>query len=84
LIVSGSGTGKMVDVDELRRVVELRLGVPVLVGSGVHERSVMRCLEFADGVIVGTSLKQDGQTTAPLDPDRVARFVAAARARRSA
>ena len=34
-----------------------------------------------DGVIVGTALKRDGVTTAPLDPDRAQRFVEVVRAR---
>lgn len=35
---------------------------------------------YADGCIVGSSLKVDGYTWNPVDPERAERFVAAARA----
>lgn len=80
LLVSGPGTGAAAELEDVRRVAGLGLGVPVLVASGVGERTVARFLEFADGVIVGTDLKTNGDTQAPLDPERTRRFVAAARA----
>jgi membrane complex biogenesis BtpA family protein len=82
LVVSGRATGKATDLAELKRVTDLGLGVPVLVGSGADERSASRYLEFADGIIVGTALKVSPDPTSPLDPERVGRFVAAARASR--
>jgi predicted TIM-barrel enzyme len=36
-------------------------------------------MEVADGVIVGSSIKQDGEIANPVDVNRVRRFVAAAR-----
>jgi hypothetical protein len=77
LLVSGSGTGRPVDREELRRVVDARLGVPVLVASGVTSETVTEILHLADGVVVGTDLKRGGQTTAPLDLERARRFVQA-------
>lgn len=79
LIVSGVGTGWDTDVDDVRTVSGLGLGVPVMVGSGVTAGSVSLFLRAADGVIVGTALKQAGVTTAPIDPERVRRLVEAAR-----
>jgi membrane complex biogenesis BtpA family protein len=81
LIVSGTGTGTTPELEDVRRVADAKLGVPVLIGSGVTDRSVSRFLEFADGVIVGTGLKVDGVTTGSLDADLARRFVAAARSR---
>jgi hypothetical protein len=80
LLVSGPGTGAQAELEDVRRVAGLGLGVPVFVASGVTERTVTRFLEFADGVIIGTALKTNGDTQAPLDPERVRRLVAAARA----
>jgi predicted TIM-barrel enzyme len=40
-------------------------------------------LPVADGVIVGTSLKVDGITWNPVDPDRAQRLMDAARSARS-
>lgn len=79
LIVSGPATGTATSLDELRSVKALVLGVPVLVGSGVTDSNAGDYLEVADGVIVGTSLKEGGRTTSPLDPGRARRFVERAR-----
>ena len=79
VIVSGQGTGHATRIEDLRAVAGLRLGVPVFVGSGATLENVAQLLQVADGVIVGTTLKQGGATEAPLDPDRVRRFLAAAR-----
>lgn len=80
IIVTGRGTGWSTDIDELRSVHKLQLGVPVIVGSGVTEQSLDLYLREADGVIVGTALKQGGRAQAAVDADRARRFVAAARA----
>jgi len=82
VIASGSGTGEAVDRDALEAVVAERerhdLDTPVLVGSGVTPETVGDLLGVADGAIVGTALKRGGETTAPVDADRVADLVAAA------
>ena len=79
VIASGSGTGHAVDDDALEAVVAERerhgLDTPVFVGSGVTADTVGDLLAVADGVIVGTALKEGGETTAPVDPDRVAELV---------
>jgi predicted TIM-barrel enzyme len=43
----------------------------VLIGSGLTVENAGDLLEIADGAIVGTSLKKDGQTENEVDPDRV-------------
>jgi len=79
LIVSGRATGALASLDDVRAVQALGLGVPLYLGSGVTEQNVAEFLAASDGVIVGTSIKRDGRTTAPIDPERASRFVAAAR-----
>ena len=74
LIVTGSATGVSASVEELKTVREAApAGVPVLVGSGVDEDNAAALLEYADGAIVGTSLKVDGMVSNPVDPQRVRR-----------
>ncbi len=80
VIVSGSTTGRSADLDDLRRVKGALPQCPVFVGSGVTGQNIREYLELCDGVIVGSDLKQDGEASNPLDADRVARFVVAARA----
>ena len=54
---------------------------PILVGSGVTPTSIGALLSTSDGVIVGTWLKRDSRVVNPVDPERVAQLVRAARAR---
>jgi membrane complex biogenesis BtpA family protein len=78
LIVSGTGTGKPTDLEDVRTARVAAPGVPVLLGSGVTAQTVRACLEAADGLIVGSDLKQGGRAGAPLDPTRAATFIRAA------
>ncbi|WP_049923328.1 BtpA/SgcQ family protein [Halopiger djelfimassiliensis] len=84
VVVSGAGTGVTTPLSNIERVADALSGeyehVPVFVGSGVTSDTVGDCLEAgADGVIVGTALKEGGETTAPVSQDRVESIVAAAR-----
>ncbi len=78
LIVTGPRTGEPVDMDELERVRRAVPEAPLLVGSGATRDTVGRILGMADGVIVGTAVKQEGRTDAPVDPERARRFAEAA------
>jgi membrane complex biogenesis BtpA family protein len=57
--------------------------VPVLLNTGAKVENVGRFLEVADGVIVGSGLKIDGQTWNLVDPARVTAFMAEVRKARS-
>lgn len=56
---------------------------PILVNTGARLDNIHQFLQVADGVIVGSSLKVDGYTWNPVDPDRVKAFMAAVREIRS-
>jgi membrane complex biogenesis BtpA family protein len=71
LIVTGKATGAEPLLAELRSVKEAVGDVPVLAGSGVTPENVKEMLTVADGAIVGTSLKKDGQTENEVDAERV-------------
>ncbi|MFQ5777277.1 MAG: BtpA/SgcQ family protein [Terriglobia bacterium] len=79
LIVSGRMTGAAPDLADLREA-RRRATRLVLVGSGATEENIGTFLEYADGVIVGSSLKRDGVMENPVDTERVRRFVEAVRA----
>ncbi|MBI4240236.1 MAG: BtpA/SgcQ family protein [Candidatus Rokubacteria bacterium] len=81
LVVSGKATGEATPLEDVKRVRSAVRDVPLLVGSGVTPESVAELLSVADGAIVGTWLKRDGRLGNPVDPERVKRFVEAARAR---
>jgi len=82
VIVTGPATGSPVDMDELRAVKAAAGGAAVLVGSGVTAATAAALAEIADGLIVGTSVKRDGQLGRPVDPPRVRAVVDAAGAGR--
>jgi predicted TIM-barrel enzyme len=46
-------------------------------GSGTTAENISDFLRFADGAIVGSSLKVDGLAENPVDLDRVRRYMAA-------
>jgi len=77
LIVTGRATGAEASLDELERVRERVPDAPLLLGSGVTEDNAAAMLARADGAIVGTWLKRDGDVDAPVDAARVARLRAA-------
>jgi membrane complex biogenesis BtpA family protein len=58
--------------------------IPVLLNTGARVDNIYKFLQVADGVIVGSSLKKDGYTWNPVDPERVKAFmVEVGRARES-
>ena len=79
IVVSGRGTGLPADEDMLRQVRRAVPDARLLVGSGVDAESVSSVLRFADGVIVGTATKEEGDVRRPVDPARARAFVQAAR-----
>ena len=44
---------------------------PLLIGSGTNTENVVEFLQYADGIIVGSSLKKDGVMENPVDIERV-------------
>jgi hypothetical protein len=71
VIVSGTGTGKAVDKDELKRVRKIAPSFPIFLGSGVSAENAASFLPEATGFIVGTSLKVDGIAANLVDVSRV-------------
>lgn len=74
VVVTGAATGKETDEDDVRRA---RGPLPVFVGSGVTPANVGRYVGLARGLIVGSTLKKDGDWKNELDPSRVEALVAA-------
>jgi uncharacterized protein len=82
LIVSGRMTGDAPPLDKVRRAKEAATR-PILMGSGTTAENIADFLQYADGAIVGTSLKVDGIGENPVDLERVKRYMAAVKALRS-
>ncbi|RKX53218.1 MAG: hypothetical protein DRP30_04870 [Thermotoga sp.] len=74
MIITGTATGKPVDLEFLKRVKSISK-VPVLVGSGVKPDNIDVISRIADGAIVGTFFKRDGIVENPVDPTRVQKLM---------
>jgi uncharacterized protein len=80
ILVSGKMAGAEPDVQTIAAIRDaVDPAVPVLLNTGAKAETIAHYLKHADGCIVGSSLKVDGYTWNPVDPDRAKRFVAAAR-----
>ncbi len=79
IILSGRGTGLPADRDMIRQVRRAIPDTRLLVGSGVDSESVASVLQTADGVIVGTAIKEQGDVRRPVDPAHARALVQAAR-----
>ncbi len=80
ILVSGPMAGVEPDVATLRQVRDaVDPDVPVLVNTGSKAGNIAEFLAVVDGCIVGSDLKVDGYTWNAVDPDRVKRFMDAAR-----
>lgn len=73
VIVSGVATGQPTDADEVNSVASA-VNVPTLVGSGVTAENI-HDYSGADAFIVGSSIKEDGLWSNPIDMQRVRELV---------
>jgi len=81
VIVSGRTTGDPTDADRLRIVCQAAAPADVLVGSGATIANVAELIQAgATGLIVGSSLKFDGNVANAIDPERVRDLIRAVRA----
>jgi len=76
VIVTGRHTGDAPTVDDLVAVREAT-DLPVLIGSGVTVHNVDAYAAVADGFIVGSAMKENGQWDAPVSEERVQAMVEA-------
>jgi hypothetical protein len=73
--IGGSAAGQAIDVEFISQVAQAVADTPVVIGTGTTVENVVDLAWAADAFIVGTSLKVDGQTLAPIDPQRARHFM---------
>ncbi len=84
ILISGPAAGVPFEMNDLQAAREaVGDSVPVVANTGVRAERIAEIFRVANGAIVGTSLKRDGITWNPVDPDRARRFMDAARAARA-
>jgi hypothetical protein len=69
LIITGPITGKSPKLSELN-LIKKNVKLPVFVGSGITRKNIAKYLTIADGVIVGTYLR-NGNLKKIIDKTRV-------------
>jgi membrane complex biogenesis BtpA family protein len=74
VIITGAGTGRPPSREVLTHVRRFVGNSPILIGSGLTDANAERLLETANGAIVGTWFKYEGELKAAVDPDRVRRL----------
>ncbi|WP_306120120.1 MULTISPECIES: BtpA/SgcQ family protein [unclassified Roseitalea] len=84
VLVSGQITGEAAAISDLEAVKKALPDTPVMANTGVRHATVADIFAIADGCVVGSSLKVDGNTWNPVDPDRADDFMARVRAARGA
>ncbi len=82
ILVSGAITGEAARIEDLEETKRALPETPVLANTGVKHATVRDILAVADGCIVGSALKVDGDTWKPVDPERANEFMRLARAAR--
>ena len=82
LMVSGKITGEAAKMEGLEALKAVQPDIPVLANTGVKHDTVAEVMRVANGCIVGSSLKVDGDTWNAVDPDRARDFMDRAKAAR--
>jgi predicted TIM-barrel enzyme len=77
--LAGTTAGSPISEEDLREAREGAHGAPVIAGTGVNVENAERMLRLSDGVIMGTSIKIDGDTFKPIDAARAKHFMDKAR-----
>ena len=75
VLVSGQITGEAAAMSDLSAVKAALPDTPVMANTGVKHDTVAEVLSVADGCIVGSSIKVDGNTWNPIDPARAREFM---------
>jgi len=79
LIITGRHTGEEANVADFEAARRSAPELPLIAGSGITPENCNTYLGLADALIVGSSLKLEGNWQYPVDPRRVAALVSAAK-----
>jgi membrane complex biogenesis BtpA family protein len=78
LIVTGTKTGSSPELSDLKKIRAALPKCSLIAGSGCSKDNITQLLDIADGVIVASSLKQEGLIEQPIDVEKVRTLVQAA------
>lgn len=75
IILTGLATGSAPTVTDAETYKKKCGDARLYIGSGVSAANVSELMQFADGVIIGSSIKKDGKVENPVDVERVKDFL---------
>lgn len=72
VILTGTKTGENAKIEDIIEVKkQLGNSFPIIIGSGIKANNIKQYLEYADGVIVGSSIKIGGNVRNGIDASKV-------------
>jgi hypothetical protein len=75
IVVTGKGTGKSTPLDKIIKFREVLKDFPLIIGAGLNIDNVSEQMKYADGAIVGSAFKPNGDTTKFVDSRLVNKFM---------
>lgn len=79
MLIGGPRAGLPPEEAHFRKIKEKFPDKPLILGSGANKDNIKELLPYADGVIIGTSIKKDKYLYNPIDYDRAKEFITAAK-----
>ncbi len=75
LIITGKWTADAPTIEDLKKVKKITGEIPVVIGSGANKDNIKSLFEFADAVIISTSLKE-GEVKSPQEERNIKSYEA--------
>lgn len=75
VVVTGNATGEETDLDKIKLFRKNLGDFPLIVGAGVNSKNICEQLQFADGAIVGSYLKDNFEDNGEVDSTHVNEMV---------
>lgn len=79
VVVTGAGTGETTDIEKIRQFREILKEFPLIVGAGITPEHLKEQLDYCDGAIVGSYLKEGHRDTGEVKREYVVEMVEAFR-----
>ena len=73
--MTGDGTGREIDIDDLNKVRDIVPFGKLAIGSGVDETNIDKYKDIADILIIGTSFKLDNNVENPVDFEKTKKII---------
>ena len=71
IVTTGAGTGIETPIEKLKAYKKILGNFPLIAGAGVNADNIKEQLSVADGAIIGSSFKPEGNTFLPVDRNLV-------------